>query len=36
MAVYLSEAVKKAVKIPVITVGVIREPGFAEKIIQKG
>jgi 2,4-dienoyl-CoA reductase-like NADH-dependent reductase (Old Yellow Enzyme family)/thioredoxin reductase len=34
--VYLSEAVKKAVKIPVITVGVIREPGFAEKIIQKG
>lgn len=34
--VYLSEAVKKAVKIPVIAVGVIREPEFAEKIIQDG
>jgi 2,4-dienoyl-CoA reductase-like NADH-dependent reductase (Old Yellow Enzyme family)/thioredoxin reductase len=33
--VYLSEAVKKEVKIPVISVGVIREPDFAESIIKK-
>jgi len=34
--VYLAEEIKKAVKIPVITVGVIREPEFAEKIIAEG
>jgi NADPH-dependent 2,4-dienoyl-CoA reductase/sulfur reductase-like enzyme len=33
--VYLSEAVKKHVKIPVISVGVIREPDFAERIIKE-
>jgi 2,4-dienoyl-CoA reductase-like NADH-dependent reductase (Old Yellow Enzyme family)/thioredoxin reductase len=33
--VYLSEAVKKQVKIPVISVGVIREPDFAERIIKE-
>ncbi len=31
--VYLAEAVKEAVKIPVIAVGVIREPCFAEEIL---
>ncbi len=31
--VYLAEAVKKEVKIPVITAGVIREPDFAEAIL---
>lgn len=31
--VYLAEAVKKAVKVPVIAVGVIREPAFAERIL---
>ena len=34
--VYLAEAVRKTVKIPVITVGVIREPEFAERIIVEG
>lgn len=32
--VYLAEAVKKAVSIPVIAVGVIREPEFAEAILE--
>ncbi|MFP7296660.1 FAD-dependent oxidoreductase [Neobacillus niacini] len=31
--VYLAEAIKEVVDIPVITVGVIREPEFAEKIL---
>ena len=34
--VYLAEALKKVVNIPVITVGVIREPEFAEKILVEG
>lgn len=34
--VYLAEEIKKVVKIPVITVGVIREPEFAEKVIADG
>ncbi|GAV21629.1 oxidoreductase [Carboxydothermus pertinax] len=34
--VYLAEEIKKVVSIPVITVGVIREPEFAEKIIAEG
>ncbi|AEM78955.1 FAD-dependent oxidoreductase [Thermoanaerobacter wiegelii] len=34
--VYLAEEIKKVVNIPVITVGVIREPEFAEKIIAEG
>ena len=34
--VYLAEAVKKAVDIPVITVGVIREPAVAERILAEG
>jgi len=34
--VYLAEEVKKVVKIPVITVGVIREPEFAEQILADG
>lgn len=33
--VYLAEAVKKTVRIPVMTVGVIREPEFAEKVISE-
>jgi 2,4-dienoyl-CoA reductase-like NADH-dependent reductase (Old Yellow Enzyme family)/thioredoxin reductase len=33
---YLAEQVKKEVNIPVITVGVIREPWFAEKILEEG
>ena len=33
---YLAAEVKKAVGIPVITVGVIREPKFAEEILSKG
>ena len=33
---YLAAEVKKAVKIPVITVGVIREPFFAEEIMAEG
>jgi NADPH-dependent 2,4-dienoyl-CoA reductase/sulfur reductase-like enzyme len=32
--VYIAEAVKKKVHVPVIAVGVIREPEFAEKILQ--
>jgi 2,4-dienoyl-CoA reductase-like NADH-dependent reductase (Old Yellow Enzyme family)/thioredoxin reductase len=32
---YLAEEVKKNVDIPVITVGVIREPDFAEKILEE-
>jgi 2,4-dienoyl-CoA reductase-like NADH-dependent reductase (Old Yellow Enzyme family)/thioredoxin reductase len=31
--VYLADAIKKKVRIPVITVGVIREPDFAERIL---
>jgi 2,4-dienoyl-CoA reductase-like NADH-dependent reductase (Old Yellow Enzyme family)/thioredoxin reductase len=31
--VYLAEEIKKAVNIPVITVGVIREPEFSEKVL---
>lgn len=31
--VYLAEAIKEVVNIPVITVGVIREPEFAEKVL---
>ncbi|MGX6445074.1 oxidoreductase [Neobacillus sp. K501] len=34
--VYLAEAIKKEVNIPVITVGVIREPEFAESILAEG
>jgi len=34
--VYLAEGIKKAVSIPVIAVGVIREPGVAEEILQAG
>lgn len=34
--VYLAEAVKEVVDIPVITVGVIREPEFAEKVLAEG
>jgi 2,4-dienoyl-CoA reductase-like NADH-dependent reductase (Old Yellow Enzyme family)/thioredoxin reductase len=34
--VYLAEEIKKVVSIPVITVGVIREPEFAEKVIAEG
>lgn len=34
--VYLAEAIKKEVSIPVITVGVIREPEFAEAILTEG
>ncbi|MGQ9723454.1 MAG: oxidoreductase [Candidatus Jordarchaeum sp.] len=34
--VYLSEEVKKEVDVPVIAVGVIREPWFAEKILEEG
>ncbi len=33
---YLAEQVKKEVNVPVITVGVIREPRFAEKILEEG
>ncbi|MGD9211789.1 MAG: FAD-dependent oxidoreductase [Desulfobacteraceae bacterium] len=33
---YLAEAVKKVVSIPVIAVSVIREPTFAEKALEKG
>jgi 2,4-dienoyl-CoA reductase-like NADH-dependent reductase (Old Yellow Enzyme family)/thioredoxin reductase len=34
--VYLAEEIKKVVDVPVIVVGVIREPWFAEKILQEG
>ncbi|WP_251554813.1 NAD(P)/FAD-dependent oxidoreductase [Neobacillus muris] len=34
--VYLAEEIKKCVDIPVITVGVIREPEFAENILAEG
>jgi 2,4-dienoyl-CoA reductase-like NADH-dependent reductase (Old Yellow Enzyme family)/thioredoxin reductase len=34
--VYLAEAIKEVVNIPVITVGVIREPEFAEKVLADG
>ncbi|WHY88499.1 FAD-dependent oxidoreductase [Neobacillus novalis] len=34
--VYLAEEIKKVVKIPVITVGVIREPAFADNILAEG
>lgn len=34
--VYLAEGIKKAVKIPVITVGVIRTPELADQIIAEG
>jgi len=34
--VYLTEEIKKVVDVPVIAVGVIREPWFAEKILQEG
>jgi len=33
--VYLAEEIKKVVSIPVTAVGVIREPGFAEKILEE-
>jgi 2,4-dienoyl-CoA reductase-like NADH-dependent reductase (Old Yellow Enzyme family)/thioredoxin reductase len=33
---YLAAAIKKAVSLPVIAVGVIREPAFAENILEKG
>jgi 2,4-dienoyl-CoA reductase-like NADH-dependent reductase (Old Yellow Enzyme family)/thioredoxin reductase len=33
---YLAEAVKEVVDVPVIAVSVIREPGFANSIIEKG
>lgn len=34
--VYLAEEIKKQMSIPVITVGVIREPEFAESVIAEG
>lgn len=34
--VYLAEAVKKVVKIPVFTASVIREPAFADRVIAEG
>jgi 2,4-dienoyl-CoA reductase-like NADH-dependent reductase (Old Yellow Enzyme family)/thioredoxin reductase len=34
--VYLAEGIKKAIHIPVIAVGVIREPGVAEEILEEG
>jgi 2,4-dienoyl-CoA reductase-like NADH-dependent reductase (Old Yellow Enzyme family)/thioredoxin reductase len=34
--VYISEAIKSAIDIPVITVGVIREPAFAEQVLEQG
>jgi 2,4-dienoyl-CoA reductase-like NADH-dependent reductase (Old Yellow Enzyme family)/thioredoxin reductase len=34
--VYLAEAIKKVVKIPVITVGQIRTPAIAEQILKEG
>jgi NADPH-dependent 2,4-dienoyl-CoA reductase/sulfur reductase-like enzyme len=34
--VYLAEVIKEVVDIPVITVGVIREPEFAEKVLAEG
>jgi 2,4-dienoyl-CoA reductase-like NADH-dependent reductase (Old Yellow Enzyme family)/thioredoxin reductase len=34
--VYLGEEIKKAVRVPVITVGVIRDPEFAEEILAQG
>jgi NADPH-dependent 2,4-dienoyl-CoA reductase/sulfur reductase-like enzyme len=33
--IYLAEEIKKAVKVPVIGVGVIRTPAFAEKILRE-
>lgn len=33
--VYLAEAIKKVVDVPVITVGVIREPDYAENILKE-
>ena len=33
---YLAEEVRSEVDVPVITVGVIREPCFAEKILEEG
>lgn len=34
--VYLAEEIKKAVDIPVIAVGVIRDPDFAEEVLARG
>ena len=34
--IYLAETIKRAVKIPVIGVGVIRSPEFAERTLQEG
>jgi 2,4-dienoyl-CoA reductase-like NADH-dependent reductase (Old Yellow Enzyme family)/thioredoxin reductase len=34
--VYLAEEVRKVVKVPVITVGQIKTPAFAEKVLQDG
>ena len=34
--VYLAEEIKKAVRVPVITVGVIREPEFSEEVLAQG
>ncbi|BER92408.1 FAD-dependent oxidoreductase [Atrimonas thermophila] len=34
--VYLAEALKKEVSLPIVTVGVIRHPEFAEKILAEG
>ncbi|MDY6916638.1 MAG: NADH:flavin oxidoreductase [Chloroflexota bacterium] len=34
--VYIAEEIKKAVKIPVITVGQIKTPAFAERILEDG
>jgi len=34
--VYLAEAIKKAVNVPVFAVGTIRNPAFAEKILAEG
>jgi 2,4-dienoyl-CoA reductase-like NADH-dependent reductase (Old Yellow Enzyme family)/thioredoxin reductase len=34
--IYLAETIKRAVKIPVIGVGVIRSPDFAERTLQEG
>jgi NADPH-dependent 2,4-dienoyl-CoA reductase/sulfur reductase-like enzyme len=32
--IYMAEAIKKAVRVPVIAVGVIREPQFAEQVLK--
>ncbi|MBI2908482.1 MAG: FAD-dependent oxidoreductase [Chloroflexi bacterium] len=36
LIVHLAEAIKKVVRVPVITVGKINDPGLAERILQEG